>query len=111
MVGIAATSSADGAALLSLKMTSTLLYLAATGMLVMMNKIQPSQLADEQRNATRLCKQLHSQFKTTIAIGNPSSRDVTVAMEKVLAIDKAFPLPLLGKMLEKFPSAVEPAVW
>lgn len=111
MVGIAATSSADGTALLSLKMSSTLLYLAATGMLVMMNKIQPSQLAEEQRNATRLCKQLHSQIKTTIAIGNPTTRDVTEAMEKILAIDKAFPLPLLGKMLEKFPSAVEPAVW
>ncbi|KAK1379012.1 Petal formation-expressed [Heracleum sosnowskyi] len=111
MVGIAATNSADGTALLSLKMSSTLLYLAATGMLVMMNKIQPSQLAEEQRNATRLCKQLHSQIKTTIAIGNPTTRDVTEAMEKVLAIDKAFPLPLLGKMLEKFPSAVEPAVW
>ncbi|KAL1805485.1 hypothetical protein ACET3Z_028553 [Daucus carota] len=111
MVGIAATSSADGTALLSLKMSSTLLFMAAAGMLVMMNKIQPSQLAEEQRNATRLCKQLHSQIQTTIAIGNPTTRDVREAMEKVLAIDKAFPLPLLGKMLEKFPSAVEPAVW
>ena len=32
-------------------------------------------------------------------------------MEKVLAPDKAFPLPLLGATLEKFPSKFEPAVW
>ncbi|KAL2520164.1 hypothetical protein Fot_24087 [Forsythia ovata] len=30
------------------------MYLSATGMLSIMNKIQPSQLAKEQRNATRL---------------------------------------------------------
>ncbi|KAA8520115.1 hypothetical protein F0562_014371 [Nyssa sinensis] len=29
----------------------------------------------------------------------------------VLALDKAYPLPLLGAMLDKFPSSVEPAVW
>ncbi|CAL5344492.1 unnamed protein product [Camellia sinensis] len=32
-------------------------------------------------------------------------------MKKVLALDKAYPLPLLGVMLEKFPKTVEPAVW
>nr|CAN77888.1 hypothetical protein VITISV_003777 [Vitis vinifera] len=32
-------------------------------------------------------------------------------MERVLALDKAYPLPLLGTMLEKFPKTVEPAVW
>ncbi|WOG89988.1 hypothetical protein DCAR_0209229 [Daucus carota subsp. sativus] len=109
MAGIAATT--VGSPLLALKMSSTLMYLAATGMLVIMNKIQPSQLAEEQRNATRLCKQLHNQIRTLIAIGNPTARDVDEAMEKVLAIDRAFPLPLLGKMIEKFPGSVEPTVW
>ncbi|GMP79599.1 hypothetical protein CsSME_00035081 [Camellia sinensis var. sinensis] len=32
-------------------------------------------------------------------------------MEKVLALDQAYPLPLLGVMLEKFPLTFEPAVW
>ncbi|KAJ4981000.1 hypothetical protein NE237_031837 [Protea cynaroides] len=72
-------------------LSSTLLYSAATGMLVVMNKIQPSQLVEEQRNAARL--------------------DVKDAMDKVLALDRAYPLPLLGTMLDKFPETVEPAVW
>jgi len=32
-------------------------------------------------------------------------------MERVLALDKAYPLPLLGAMVEKFPKKFEPAVW
>uniref|UniRef100_A0A7N2LD50 F-box protein n=2 Tax=Quercus lobata TaxID=97700 RepID=A0A7N2LD50_QUELO len=75
-----------GMPLLALKLSSALLYSAATGLLLIMNKIQPSQLAEEQQ-------------------------DVKIVMEKVLALDKAFPLPLLGAMLEKFPSKFEPAVW
>ncbi|KAI5656751.1 hypothetical protein M9H77_25544 [Catharanthus roseus] len=95
----------------SLKICSTLLYLAATGMLIIMNKIQPSQLVEEQRNATRLFKNLQNQIQKIITIGNPTNLDVEEAMEKVLALDRAYPLPLLGVMLEKFPSKVEPAVW
>ncbi|XP_027338216.1 probable F-box protein At4g22030 [Abrus precatorius] len=110
MAGVAATCG-TGAPLLALKLSSTLLFSASTGMLMIMNKIQPSQLAEEQRNATRLFKQLQSHIETTIAIGNPTEDDVKDAMEKVLALDKAYPLPLLGAMLEKFPSKFEPAVW
>ncbi|XP_060193518.1 probable F-box protein At4g22030 [Lycium barbarum] len=108
MVGIAASS---GDPILGLKMSSTLMYLAATAMLVTMNQIQPSQLAEEQRNATRLFQDLHNQIETTLSMGHPSAIDVKAAMDKVLALDKAYPLPLLGVMLEKFPSTVEPAVW
>ncbi|KAJ6769562.1 PLANT-LIKE PROTEIN putative-RELATED [Salix purpurea] len=106
MVGVAA-----GAPVLALKLSSTLLFSAATGMLIIMNKIQPSQLAEEQRNATRLFKQLHSQIQTTLALRDPTELDVKDAMEKTLALDKAYPLPLLGKMIEKFPEKFEPAVW
>ncbi|XP_059295019.1 probable F-box protein At4g22030 [Lycium ferocissimum] len=109
--GIAASSGAGGDSILGLKMSSTLMYLAATGMLTIINKIQPSQLAEEQRNATRLFQDLHNQIETTLSIGHPSAIDVKEAMDKVLALDKAYPLPLLGVMLEKFPSSVEPAVW
>ncbi|KAJ1405568.1 Petal formation-expressed [Sesbania bispinosa] len=111
MSGIAATTTGDTAPLLALKLSSTLLFSAATGMLLIMNKIQPSQLAEEQRIATRLFKQLQAQIQTKISLGNPTEEDVKSSMEKVLALDKAYPLPLLGAMLDKFPAKFEPAVW
>ncbi|KAJ6706787.1 F-BOX PROTEIN WITH A DOMAIN PROTEIN [Salix viminalis] len=110
MAGVASAGTV-GAPLLALNLSSALLFSAATGMLLIMNKIQPSQLAEEQRNATRLFKQLHSQIRTTLALRDPTALDVKDAMEKTLAIDKAYPLPLLGKMIEKFPEKFEPAVW
>ncbi|KAK7412680.1 hypothetical protein VNO78_04228 [Psophocarpus tetragonolobus] len=110
MIGLAAVSS-SGSPIVALKVSSTILYMAATGLLVVINKIQPSQLAEEQRNAARLFKQLLRELKTRLSQGNPSENDVDEAMEKVLALDKAYPLPLLGSMLEKFPQTVEPAVW
>ncbi|KAK8470862.1 hypothetical protein PHAVU_003G080500 [Phaseolus vulgaris] len=94
MAGVAAATSGDTETpLLALKLSSTLLFSAATGMSLIMNKIQPSQLAEEQRNATRLFKQLHTQIQTIIALGNPTEKDVKSSMEKVLAIDRAYPLP------------------
>ncbi|CAA2944503.1 Hypothetical predicted protein [Olea europaea subsp. europaea] len=103
MAGIVATSVIGGGApVTAIKVSSTIMYLSATGMLSIMNKIQPSQLAEEQRNASRLFKQLHNQIQTIIAKGNPTTSDVNEMMEKVLALDKAYPLPLLGAMLEKF---------
>uniref|UniRef100_A0A2N9EKR5 F-box protein n=1 Tax=Fagus sylvatica TaxID=28930 RepID=A0A2N9EKR5_FAGSY len=110
MAGVAEISG-TGMPLLALKLSSTLLYSAATGMLLIMNKIQPSQLAEEQRNATRLFKQLQNQIQTMLARKTPTQEDVKDVMEKVLALDKAYPLPLLGAMLDKFPSKFEPAVW
>ncbi|KAK6124506.1 hypothetical protein DH2020_041759 [Rehmannia glutinosa] len=107
MAGIAAISGGSAA----MKVSSTAMYVAATGMLSIVNKIQPSQLAEEQRNAARLFKQLENQIRTVISVGNPTAADVKEMMEKVLALDKAYPLPLLGAMLEKFPANVEPAVW
>ncbi|XP_059627984.1 probable F-box protein At4g22030 [Cornus florida] len=108
MAGLAAMG---GTPLLAFKLSSTLLFSAATGMLVVMNKIQPSQLAEEQRNAARLFKQLHGQVQTIIALRTPTQKDVNDMMEKVLTLDRAYPLPLLGVMLEKFPTKFEPAVW
>ncbi|XP_058728120.1 probable F-box protein At4g22030 [Vicia villosa] len=110
-VASAAATTCSDSSLLALKLSSALLFSAATGLLLIMNKINPSQLTEEQRNATRLFKQLQTQIQTTIAIGNPCEDDVKDAMEKVLALDKAFPLPLLGAMLEKYPAKFEPAVW
>ncbi|CAK7351407.1 unnamed protein product [Dovyalis caffra] len=78
-------------------------------MLLIMNNVQPSQLVKEQRNATRLFKQLYSQIQTTLALRDPTKLDVKDAMERTLALDKACPLSLLGSMIEKFPSKFEPA--
>ncbi|KAL5840401.1 hypothetical protein ACOSQ3_013075 [Xanthoceras sorbifolium] len=101
-----------GASLLALKLSAALLFTAVTGMMVVVNKIQPSQLAEEQRNAVRLFKQLQREIETVLAIRIPCEEDVEEAMEKVLALDRAYPLPLLGnKMIEKFPKTFEPAVW
>ncbi|GLT83318.1 hypothetical protein SLE2022_016130 [Rubroshorea leprosula] len=113
MAGVAAATGAgsEGGSILGLNLASTILFSAATGMLVLMNKIQPSQLVEEQRNATRFFKQLQSQIQTKLALGSQTKEDVEDAMEKVLALDKAFPLPLLGAMLEKFPKSFSPAVW
>ncbi|KAE8709111.1 putative F-box protein [Hibiscus syriacus] len=111
MAGVASATGGDGGSGVGLKLASTVLFLSATGMLVLMNTIQPSQLVEEQRNATRLFKQLENQIKTLVAVGSPTQEDVNDAMEKVLALDKAYPLPLLGVMLEKFPETFQPAVW
>ncbi|KAF2303739.1 hypothetical protein GH714_021554 [Hevea brasiliensis] len=53
------------------------------GMSFIMNKIQPSQLAEEQRNATKLFRQLYSQIQTTLALYDPTELDVKDAMDKI----------------------------
>ncbi|XP_062173827.1 probable F-box protein At4g22030 [Alnus glutinosa] len=110
MAGVAAIGGV-GMPLLALKLSSTLLYSAATAMLLVMNKIQPSQLAEEQRNAGRLFRQLQSQIEAMLALRTTTEEDVKRVMEKLLALDKAYPLPLLGAMLDKFPATFVPAVW
>ena len=98
--------------LLASKLSSMLLFSAAAGMMVIVNKIQPSQLAEEQRNATRLWKQLGREINQMLSTKSRfTKRDVNLAMDKVLALDKAYPLPLLPGMLEKFPEQVEPTCW
>ncbi|GKG59459.1 probable F-box protein, partial [Tanacetum coccineum] len=54
---------------------------------------------------------LESEIKKKIDIGNPTLNYVNEAMNKVLALDRVYPLPLLGVMLEKFPATTEPAIW
>ncbi|KAI3466555.1 hypothetical protein Pfo_023218 [Paulownia fortunei] len=88
MSGVASIS--GGAPAAAMKLSSTVMYVAATGMLSV---------------------QLQNQIQIIVSVGNPTDVDVKEMMEKVLALDKAYPLPLLGAMLEKFPTNVEPAVW
>ncbi|KAK4753281.1 hypothetical protein SAY87_022079 [Trapa incisa] len=102
---------AGGEAPVAVKVSSTILFTASTGMLLVMNKIQPSQLAEEQRNAVRLFKQIESEIRSVIAMRALTEADVEKMTERVLALDRAYPLPLLGAMLEKFPKSFEPATW
>lgn len=98
--------------LLTLNLSSFVLFSAAAGISAVMAKIQPSQLAEEQRNASRLFRRLRSRLETVLAVRSPTEADVSEAAEEVLALDRAFPLPLLGgAMLEKFPERFKPAVW
>ncbi|XP_062218636.1 probable F-box protein At4g22030 [Phragmites australis] len=101
--------------LLALKASAGVLLATTAVTMTAVNKIQPSQLAEEQRNATRLWKQLERDVRTALDLRTtsspPSEADVQDAMDRVLALDAAYPLPLLPGMLEKFPKTVEPTRW
>lgn len=51
-----------------LKCSSAFIFSAATAMLLVVNKIRPSQLVEEQRKATRLLKKLCEEIETMLAI-------------------------------------------
>uniref|UniRef100_A0A0D9YPI8 Uncharacterized protein n=1 Tax=Oryza glumipatula TaxID=40148 RepID=A0A0D9YPI8_9ORYZ len=100
----------------ALKASAGVLLASAAVTMAAVNKIQPSQLAEEQRNATRLWRQLERDVRATLAHAaapatTTTKADVHDAMDRVLALDAAYPLPLLPVMLDKFPKAVEPARW
>ncbi|KAK1616227.1 hypothetical protein QYE76_021744 [Lolium multiflorum] len=98
--------------MVALKASAGVLLATAAVTMAAVNKIQPSQLAEEQRNATRLWRELERELRAAIAHGAPTTKaDVQEAMDRVLALDAAYPLPLLPGMLEKFPKAVEPTRW
>ncbi|KAK1314289.1 putative F-box protein [Acorus calamus] len=112
MAGLASIPTVGPKPRLAFRVSSFLLYGAATALMVAVNKIQPSQLAEEQRNAARLFRELENDVRTGIALRRTvANSDVDRAVERVLAIDAAYPLALLGAMLDKFPERVEPAVW
>ncbi|KAH9298793.1 hypothetical protein KI387_030475 [Taxus chinensis] len=96
---------------------STLLYGASAALMCGVNKIQPSQLAEEQRMAARLFRQLNTDIHTNLALPTHLRQErsaqsfLSRAYEAVLALDKSYPLPLFPGMRDKFPEIVEPAVW
>ncbi|PKI57399.1 hypothetical protein CRG98_022244 [Punica granatum] len=83
MAGLSAISGGSSGG--PLKLSSFLLFSASTGMLMIMNKIQPSQLAEEQRNAMRFFKKLESEIKSKLALGGAMEADVEELVLKVLA--------------------------
>uniref|UniRef100_A0ACD5Z072 Uncharacterized protein n=1 Tax=Avena sativa TaxID=4498 RepID=A0ACD5Z072_AVESA len=98
--------------MVALKASAGVLLATAAVTMAAVNKIQPSQLAEEQRKSTSLWRELERDVRAALAHGGPVTKaDVTEAMDRVLALDAAYPLPLLPGMLEKFPKVVEPARW
>ncbi|XP_040376319.1 probable F-box protein At4g22030 [Oryza brachyantha] len=95
----------------ALKASAGVLLATAAVTMAAVNKIQPSQLAEEQRNATRLWRQLERDVRAALELAPPTKAEVQDAMDRMLALDAAYPLPLLPVMLDKFPKAVEPTRW
>jgi hypothetical protein len=101
----------------ALRASAGVLLATAAVTMAAVNRMQPSQLAEEQRNATRLWRQLERDVRATLqqqreeGEAQLAQADVQDAVDRVLALDAAYPLPLLPGMLEKFPKAVEPARW
>uniref|UniRef100_A0A1J3H198 Putative F-box protein n=1 Tax=Noccaea caerulescens TaxID=107243 RepID=A0A1J3H198_NOCCA len=112
MAGIASVNGHGVDSITAVKIASTVLLTSATGIGALMSKIQPSQLAEEQRNATRLFKKLRTEIEIFLRANEEIyEEDVKEAIEKVLSLDKAYPLPLVGTMLEKYPEEFKPATW
>ncbi|KAL5665274.1 hypothetical protein ACJX0J_025382, partial [Zea mays] len=99
----------------ALRASAGVLLATAAVTMAAVNRMQPSQLAEEQRNATRLWRQLERDVRAALdhrtATTAEADDDVQEAMDRVLALDAAYPLPLFPGMLDKFPSAVEPTRW
>ncbi|CAM6009660.1 unnamed protein product [Sphagnum balticum] len=89
-----------------MSMAAFLLIGGAAGFMYLASKFQPSQLAEEQRTASRFYKMLARDIETTLLI-DPRLRKAVHLLE---ALDVAFPLPLTPNGLVKFPKEVVPSV-
>ncbi|GLJ47906.1 hypothetical protein SUGI_1011470 [Cryptomeria japonica] len=68
---------------------ATLLYGFSTALMCGVSKMQPSQLAEEQRIAARLFRQLNTDIHTNLALP---------PYKAVLALDEAYPLPVFPEL-------------
>ncbi|KAF8082450.1 hypothetical protein N665_0825s0012 [Sinapis alba] len=89
MAGIASVNGHSGDSVTAVKIASTVLLTSATSIGALMSKIQPSQLAEEQRNATRLFKKLRIELERFLREENEeiNEEDVKEAIQRVLAED------------------------
>ncbi|CAK9238489.1 unnamed protein product [Sphagnum troendelagicum] len=108
--GVAGSTSAS----LGMSMAAFLLNGGAAGFMFLASKFQPSQLAEEQRTASRFFKMLARDIETTLLIDPRLRKAVHLYMDDVMdrleALDVAFPLPLTPNGLVKFPKEVVPSV-
>lgn len=99
---------------LSLVIPALLLNIGSAAMMAVINQFQPSQLAEEQRTASRLCRKLASDIHYALQVA-PHLRQHVPSLfrdckRRLQALDKAFPMPLTPGGLEKFPAKVVPPV-
>jgi len=108
--GVAGSTSAS----FGMSMAAFLLNGGAAGFMFLASKFQPSQLAEEQRTASRFFKMLARDIETTLLIDPRLRKAVHLYMDDVMdrleALDVAFPLPLTPNGLVKFPQEVVPSV-
>ncbi len=108
--GVAGSTSAS----FGMSMAAFLLNGGAAGFMFLASKFQPSQLAEEQRTASRFYKMLARDIETTLLIDPRLRKAVHLYMDDVMdrleALDVAFPLPLTPNGLVKFPKEVVPSV-
>ncbi|CAK9279151.1 unnamed protein product [Sphagnum jensenii] len=108
--GVAGSTSAS----FGMSMAAFLLNGGAAGFMFLASKFQPSQLAEEQRTASRFFKMLARDIETTLLIDPRLRKAVHLYMNDVMdrleALDVAFPLPLKPNGLVKFPKEVVPSV-
>ncbi|CAM6060162.1 unnamed protein product [Sphagnum tenellum] len=108
--GVAGSTSAS----FGMSMAAFLLNGGAAGFMFLASKFQPSQLAEEQRTASRFFKMLARDIETTLLIDPRLRKAVHLYMDDVMdrleALDVAFPLPLTPNGLVKFPKEVVPSV-
>ncbi len=111
---LAAMNSGVGSTSLSMSVAAFLLNGGAAGFMYLASKYQPSQLAEEQRTASRFHKLLARDIETTLLMDPRLRKDAHLYMEEVMgrlqALDAGFPLPLKPNGLEKFPKVVAPSV-
>jgi hypothetical protein len=108
--GVAGSTSAS----FGMSMAAFLLNGGAAGFMFLASKFQPSQLAEEQRTASRFFKMLARDIETTLLIDPRLRKAAHLYMDDVMdrleALDVAFPLPLTPNGLVKFPKEVVPSV-
>ncbi len=111
---LAAMNTGVGSTSFSMSVAAFLLNGGAAGFMSLASKYQPSQLAEEQRTASRFHKLLARDIETTLLIDPGLRKDAHLYMEEVMArlqaLDVGFPLPLKPNGLEKFPKVVAPSV-
>jgi hypothetical protein len=98
----------------SCSITAFVLNFASAGLMVLAGKMQPSQLAEEQRSAANQCRALAAEIEATLLVDPRLREDAHLYVEdkcaRLRAVDAAYPLPLLPNGLPKFPAVVRPPV-
>jgi len=94
-----------------LALTACLLNAGTAGLMALAGKMQPSQLAEEQRSAARQWKAMAEEIEATLQVDPRLREDAHLYVEdklaRVRAVDAAYPLPLLPNGLPKFPAVVK----